>query len=103
MQKYNRYIDLLPERRAVVLDLNPLHRDFCWHLARDFYLSAEGKVSICKQDPYAKRAPYYSLAKLSPLEIWKKQEAYHIASIRGEWDKIPMPCKKCDEWYTCNA
>ncbi|MBI3394273.1 MAG: spiro-SPASM protein, partial [Spirochaetia bacterium] len=54
IQKFNRYVDQLPEKR--VSDLTPLHRDFCWHLARDMYVTAEGKIPLCRQDPRADRS-----------------------------------------------
>ncbi len=101
IQKYNRYIDLLPERR--VANLNPLHQDFCWHLARDFYLTVGARVPLCKQDPFAERAPSLPFHEYSVTEILQKTMNYHKASVRGEYEKIPMPCKNCDEWYTFNA
>ena len=55
LQKYNRYIDQLPEHR--VANLTPLHQDFCWHLTRDFYLTVDARVAICKQDPFASACP----------------------------------------------
>ncbi len=101
LQKYNSYINLLPERR--VANLNPLHRDFCWHLARDFYLTAEGKVPLCKQDPFARKKNSLSFQDHSVREILMKTNPSHSASVRGNHDKIPMPCAECDEWYTFNG
>ena len=101
LQKYNRYIDVLPERRAA--DLNPLHQDFCWHLARDFYLCVDGSVPLCKQDPFAQRGPSLSLQEHSVIELWNKTAPFHGASVRHEFAKIPLPCTQCDEWYTFNA
>ena len=101
VQKYNRYIDLLVERRAA--NLNPLHRDFCWHLARDFYLNAFGNVLFCKQDPFANRAKSLPFVKLKVNEILEKTMSQHIASVQGKHSKISMPCLKCDEWYTFNG
>ncbi|MCE9499904.1 MAG: spiro-SPASM protein, partial [Leptospira sp.] len=48
LQKYNRYVELMPEKR--VSDLTPVKREFCWHLARDVYINSQGIVSICRQD-----------------------------------------------------
>ncbi len=101
LQKYNSYIDKVPQRMAA--DLSPLNRSFCWHLARDFYLTAAGEVAICKQDPFARQAPSLSFRRHSISQIWSQTMNYHKASIRGEHQKIPMPCHKCDEWYTFNA
>ncbi len=101
LQKYNRYIDLLPERR--VADLTPLHRDFCWHLCRDIYLTAEGLVVFCKQDPFARRAPAIDFRSHSIEQIYSQTVQRHIASVRGQHSKLAMPCLQCDEWYTFNG
>ncbi|MCE9599737.1 MAG: spiro-SPASM protein [Spirochaetia bacterium] len=101
LNKYNSYAGQLPERR--VSDLTPLHRDFCWHLARDIYITPEGKVPLCKQDPSGTTGPTQDFAKASLAEIWKKTAAHHRASVRGDHAAIPMPCLSCDEWYTFNG
>ena len=101
LQKYNRYIDLLPERR--VANLNPLHHDFCWHLTRDFYLKADGQVPLCKQDPFARRADSLNFKEYSVNEILRKTMPQHKASVQQEHAKIAMPCLQCDEWYTFNG
>lgn len=101
LQKYNRYIDRLPERRAA--DLTPLTREFCWHLARDLYLTVDGRVPVCKQDPYGENPATLDFATASVTEIFAKTRSYHNASVRGEHDAIPMACLQCDEWYTFNA
>ena len=100
LQKFNSYIGRVPERR--VSDLTPLHREFCWHLARDFFLTAGGRVPLCKQDPFAeKQAADFRAASL--LDIRAQTMDAHIASVRGEHERIPMPCLQCDEWYTFNG
>ncbi len=100
LNKYNRYIDLLPERR--VTDLTPLERSFCWHLARDFYLLPDGNAAFCKQD-LSGRAPRVDFAAHTVLETLEKTSAAHAQSVRGEHDRMPMPCLQCDEWYTFNG
>ena len=101
LQKYNSYINLLPERR--IANFNPLHRDFCWHLVRDLYLNVHGHIPICKQDPYTTLAPYIDYQNSNLVEVLKKTKSYVQASVREEYKKLPMPCEKCDEWYTFNA
>ena len=101
LNKYNRYIDLLEERR--VSDLVPLEREFCWHLARDFYLRRDGLVPVCKQDTTGKRGPVLDFRSHSVAEILTKTMPYHSLSVQGEHEKIPMPCVSCDEWYTFNG
>ncbi|HMX55662.1 MAG TPA: spiro-SPASM protein, partial [Leptospiraceae bacterium] len=100
LNKYNRYIDLLPERR--VTDLTPLDRSFCWHIARDFYLKPDGTVPLCKQDIVG-RAATHDFAKKTILEILSATARAHSHSVRGEHDSVGMPCLNCDEWYTFNG
>lgn len=99
--KYNSYAGRLPERRAA--DLTPLGRDFCWHLARDLYVTAEGRVPLCKQDVFAERETAVDLREHDVAGILARTAGYHAASTRGEHERIPMPCLQCDEWYTFNG
>ncbi|TGL48180.1 spiro-SPASM protein [Leptospira kemamanensis] len=98
LQKYNRFAVKLPERR--VSDLTPIHREFCWHLTRDLYLSVTGEVSICKQN---QTEIIGNLFTESFESIWKRGLPFFHHSFKGEHDKIPAPCLNCDEWYTFNA
>lgn len=99
--KANRWIDDLPDQRA--LDLSPLVRDFCWHLARDIYLNVSGCIPLCKQDPRARRGPGYDFGKGSLRDFLKISMPAWEHSFRGQHAKISMPCLQCDEWYTFNA
>jgi len=99
LQKFNTYIHLLPERR--VSDLTPLVRDFCWHLARDFYLTSGGNISICKQDPFGKIS--MDFRNISIVDYWKNSRKFFECSIQGRHGDIPLPCLSCDEWYTFNG
>ena len=101
LQKYNSYTNLLPERR--VADFNPLHRDFCWHLANDLYMDVFGNIPLCKQDPYSNRGPYINYKNSNLKEILNKTLNNLNYSVRHEFEKIPLPCLNCDEWYTFNA
>jgi spiro-SPASM protein len=104
-QKYNRYINLLKEKR--VSDLTPLKREFCWHLARDLYINSDGSVSLCKQLPKSiATQPGQILGNLHSdniLDLWRKGiDAFHN-SLTAKHHKIPASCLNCDEWYTFNA
>ncbi|MCW7491735.1 spiro-SPASM protein [Leptospira sp. 2 VSF19] len=98
LQKYNTFANKLIERR--VSDLTPIHRDFCWHLARDLSVSVDGKVAICKQN---QSEVVGNLYKESLGVVWQKGLEFFKHSFHGEHDKIPAPCLNCDEWYTFNA
>ncbi len=100
IQKYNTYLSKLPERR--VSDLTPLHRDFCWHLARDVMINVEGRMPICRQDPFCEKAgkDFVTTGVKGFLE-WT--QSAHVHSFRAEHEKTGMPCLSCDEWYTFNG
>lgn len=101
LQKYNSFAGRLPERRAA--DLRPLHRDFCWHLARDVQIDASGRAPLCKQDPPGSDAFFVDLNKTSLTDFWARTQVYFEHSVRGEHAEIPAPCLQCDEWYTFNG
>ena len=107
-QKYNRYIQRLPERRSVDLDpIIPKQLRFCWHLARDIYLTVDGKVPLCKQDPFAEEKSIASFADHSIPELLEKTQSFYMHSMRGEHEEVQkktgLDCMKCNEWYTFNA
>ncbi len=95
-QKYNTRAHRLPERR--VADLSPLDRTFCWHLARDLYVTGEGKIPVCRQDPLA-QGQCHTVGD-SLLDVIKKHGEWFACSLRGDHASIPAPCLQCDEWYT---
>ncbi|TGN20459.1 spiro-SPASM protein [Leptospira idonii] len=98
LQKYNSYAGKLPERR--VSDLTPIHREFCWHLARDLYVNVDGEVSICKQH---QTYGLGNILKEDLSSIWEKGHPHFRQSFLGNHSEIPAPCVNCDEWYTFNA
>ena len=100
LQKFNTLIGQLPERR--VSNLTPLHREFCWHLARDMYITARGDVPLCKQDPGV-QGEFKAKLSSGVRDFLIRTADYHGASVRGEHEKIPMSCLNCDEWYTFNG
>lgn len=98
-QKYNRYIDLMPERR--VSDMTPLERFFCWHLRRDLFIRANGEVAFCKQDVLNK-ASRGNLNEKDLESIWISQKNDWEKNYLGVLSKIPN-CEACDEYFTFNA
>jgi spiro-SPASM protein len=104
-QKYNRYTNLLPEKR--VSNLTPLKREFCWHLARDLYINADGSVSLCKQYPNPVADPKTqilgNIKNQSLVDIWAQGADHFHNSLLGSHVKIPAACLNCDEWYSFNA
>jgi spiro-SPASM protein len=100
-QKYNTFAHRMPEKR--VSDLTPLQREFCWHLARDLYINADGDVSICRQVPNQKLSSDSNIGQKSLKEIWSEGQKSFSASFLGNHQGTGAPCLQCDEWYTFNA
>jgi spiro-SPASM protein len=97
LQKYNSFVNKLPEKR--VSDLTPIQKDFCWHLARDLFIRANGEVKICKQVNHS-----IGNIKIESLkEIWDKNSKRFEKSIHLRYSELDTPCINCDEWYTFNA
>ena len=48
LQKHNSYLGKIEDKNYS--DLSPIERIPCWHLQRDLYILADGRVSFCKQD-----------------------------------------------------
>jgi spiro-SPASM protein len=96
LQKYNRFF-IMPEKR--VSDLTPIHRNFCWHLARDFYINSSGDVSLCRQ----KETIIGNLKQENFSKIWNKAEKDFYYSMNGEHSRLNVDCLNCDEWYTFHA
>ncbi len=101
LNKFNSYIGRVEERR--VSDLTPLVRDYCRHLARDLYVTAEGRIPLCKQDPFGE-GPFGLPGGPGCVRAFLQATAgHHAASMRGDHAEIPMNCEGCDEWFTWNA
>ncbi len=98
LQKYNSYINYLPDRKLA--DLSPLDRFFCWHLRRDLFIRANGDVLFCKQDIFQKKIRG-NLLKTPLKEIWERQKEDWIKNFYGKYPKYPN-CTSCDEYYTFN-
>lgn len=96
LQKYNRF-GIMPEKR--VSDLTPIHRGFCWHLARDLYIHSDSSLSLCKQ----KEKRIGNLKNNSLLEIWEIGMEDFKNSFLNKHELVNAPCLECDEWYTFNA
>lgn len=96
LQKYNRFA-FMPEKR--VSDMTPLERTFCWHLARDLYIRADGHVTFCKQD-FAGNCLSDSLQEKSIEEIFQSRSQYFKKNFLGDYTFCH--CHDCDEYFTFN-
>jgi spiro-SPASM protein len=118
LQKYNSYAGCLEDLSP--WDFAPLKRTFCWHLARDLNVTADGQVAFCKQtvlptrfrttgqNPAGTEAAESSMAALNSnlseglASIWEKHQQAFAQNFTGHLHTNP-PCAGCDEWYTFNA
>lgn len=98
LQKYNSYAGRLPEKR--VSNLTPINREFCWHLARDLYIRADGNVAACKQ---SESTVIGNIKSDSLQQIWRANSEKFTHSFRDNHGDTGLPCLSCDEWYTFNG
>lgn len=98
LMKQNTWLGQVADRRYY--DLSPLDRTPCWHLLRDFYIQADGRVPFCKQDITAKVITG-SLADEPLSAIIDRRRALYLSDCAGEYPACP-DCRSCDEWYTFN-
>jgi len=98
-RKYNNWCQCIPGRPAV--DLSPLVRTPCWHLARDLVIRADGRVPMCKQDLEC---------RVSPGNVFRDGLEAVWAGLERQWQEqcadpafqgLPL-CAPCDEWHTYN-
>ena len=101
LKKPNNYLGKVPDRKVV--ELSPVIRSFCWHLQRDVYLTCEGKVPVCMQDPFAIGQFSLDFAQHSIPKIQEKHSEIYAIDQRGDYKKNKIACEKCDEWYTFNG
>ncbi|MCB1168701.1 MAG: spiro-SPASM protein [Leptospiraceae bacterium] len=97
LRKQNTYGGLLEDRK--ISDLSPPIRGFCWHLSRDLYINASGRIPICRQVP---DGPGPVLAD-GLLQAFSRMQKDYVHSMKGEHDSISAPCLDCDEWYLFQA
>ncbi|HPJ16433.1 MAG TPA: SPASM domain-containing protein, partial [Spirochaetota bacterium] len=95
LMKQNTYLGLLENRKYY--DLSPIERTPCWHLQRDLFILADGRVPFCRQEIDPKSAD--SVSENSLREIWNKRKKYFIDNYKKNYPSSP-DCFICDEWYS---
>lgn len=96
--KYSRFGGSLPDRAAV--DLSPLVRDYCRHLAFELFVNARGRIPLCRQNP---DGPGTDLMESDLLHIFSSHREALSSSMKGRWDGISPLCSGCDDWYVFNG
>lgn len=97
IKKYNDYCTSLPDKKVV--DMSPIKRFACHHLARDLTVLLNGKITMCAQ---AMR-PSHIVADLetqSMEEIWQANDVRFVDHVNNKFEDI---CGTCDEYYTVNT
>ena len=95
IQKYQNFCNLLCDRKPA--DLSPLERNPCWHLRRDLTILSNGDVPMCRQCVFSNILG--NVFAQSIEEIWRKNDDVLLNHLEK---KYPLPCEKCDEYYTYN-
>ncbi|EHQ06766.1 spiro-SPASM protein [Leptonema illini] len=95
--KYSRFGDALPA--LDVVDLSPLNRDYCRHLAFDFFINAKGEMPVCRQ----KLSGGPTLRESDLLSVFESRRNLHLSWMKGEYESVLPQCASCDDWYFFNA
>lgn len=98
LQKQNVYHGKIQDRRYS--DLSPIERTPCWHLQRDLYVLADGRVAFCKEDIEGNNARG-NLMDTPVIELFERARGDFLRNYRGALSTSP-DCSTCDEWYTFN-
>ena len=92
---YNRYGIL--EDYSIV-DLEPLEKDYCRSLMYHIFISASGKIPICRQDILC-NYKCYDINQQSLKEIFLDMKKYYLNFINKDYNKISTLCSSCKDWY----
>lgn len=106
--KYSRYGGALPDQAAV--DLSPLVRDYCRHLAFDLMITAAGSIPLCRQHIGGQAgglsnapAPALDLLSVDLLTAFRSHRNCLALSLDGQFEEISSSCAACDDWYVFNG
>ncbi len=94
--RYNRYGNLLED--FSVVDLEPLEKDYCRSLMFHMFISASGKIPICRQDILC-NYKCYDINQHSLKEIFDNLRKYYIEFINKNYNQILPLCSSCKDWY----
>jgi len=98
LQKQNVYQGRIQDRRYS--DLSPIERTSCWHLQRDMFVLADGRIAFCKQDVDGINARG-SLKDTTLPVLFECARNDFLQDYQGSYRTSP-DCRSCDEWYTFN-
>ncbi len=94
--RYNTYGNLLED--FSVVDLEPLEKDYCRSLMFHLFITASGKVPVCRQDIMCKYKEY-DLSYYSISQIFSELKNHYNHYINKNYNKIIPLCEKCKDWY----
>jgi len=95
-RKYNNWCGRLPGQAAI--DLSPIRRAPCWHLARDLVVCADGSVPLCKQGLYTAG----NVFEEGLAAVWKRLDEAWMRHLSDQQNWGAPLCSVCDEWHTFN-
>lgn len=97
IQKYNHYCGVLTQRK--VIDISPIKRNACYHLARDIVMLLDGRVALCSQ-VMSTDGIIGDLSTEALETIWSANDEVFSHQLQDNYKDI---CRSCDEYYTVNA
>jgi spiro-SPASM protein len=96
IKKYSTYCDMIPDKKVV--DLAPLHRIPCYHLRREFYIKANGKVSACMYSRFINDF-IGDINSDDIKDIIDKLKDLYIENAKNQYLEY---CKNCNDYYLFN-
>lgn len=94
--QYDSFCDSLPDR--MVVDISPVDRFPCWHLARDFFVMIDGSVPICKER-FAEGPYVGNVFKDGIAAVWDRLKEYWDMHVK---ETYPDFCLSCKEYFNFN-
>ncbi|AEJ61258.1 Radical SAM domain protein [Spirochaeta thermophila DSM 6578] len=95
-QQYDSFCGRLPDR--MVVDISPLTRIPCWHLARDMVILFDGTVPLCREDLDAAHA-LGNVWEDELEELWERGRPWYERHVREEYPEL---CARCTEYFNFN-
>ena len=95
IKKYDWFCGKLESKKTA--DLEPVNRNPCWHLRRDFVILFNGDVPLCQEEILGSSQGNVFTEDLQT--IWQRRNELVEEHLQGKYNSM---CEKCDEYYIFN-
>lgn len=94
IRKYSTFCGTIADKKVV--DLSPLERIPCFHLRREIFINAKGKIMLCH---FCLNEDICDITDKGIKYAIKKLELEYIENAKNNYKEC---CKKCDDYYIFN-